>query len=271
MKSVILILLIFLTACEEPITEESLVDNGSDKINDSIPSEDISYDSEVALEKRFSWSVNKLPIKVTTSHEFGAKERQSIKEMASRWEDAANLELLQIGRVKKNIYFPSLKDYYSQDKDLGIYIVDKKVDGIPNTTLAVTQIIAQEVMRNSNSIHYEIQHADIVFNNFDYSFSIDNSKGTFDLESVMLHELGHFLGLIEHSESKESVMFPNIAHDSVHRELYWEDINQINSLYSDHRRNYKSSNDNLKQGNTVIITIELGVDGSHREKIMHLN
>jgi len=270
MKNLVLVLLIFLTACEEPITEESLVDNGSGKKNDSIAFEDITHDKEVILERRFSWSVNKLPIKVTTSHEFGAKERQSIKEMASKWEDAANLELFQIGRVKKNIYFSSLKDYYSQDKDLGIYIVDKKVDGISNTTLAVTQIIAQEVMINSSSIHYEIQHADIVLNNFDYSFSIDNTQGTFDLESVMLHELGHFLGLVDHSESKESVMFPNIAQDSVHRELYWEDINQMNSLYSDHRRNYNSKNESLNQGKMVIITIELDVDGSHREKVIHL-
>ena len=270
MKNIILILLIFLTACEEPVTEESLVDNDSDKKNGSIAFEDNSYDTEIVLERRFSWSVNKLPIKVTTSHEFGAKERQSIKEMASRWEDAANLELFKIGRVKKNIYFSNLKEYYSQDKDLGIYIVDKKVDGITNSTLAVTQMIAQEVMRNSSSIHYEIQHADIIFNNFDYSFSIDNTQGTFDLESVILHELGHFLGLVEHSESKESVMFPNIARDSVHRELHWEDINQVNSLYSDHRRNYKSSNENLKQGKMVIITIELSVDGSHREKITDL-
>lgn len=60
------------------------------------------------------------------------------------------------------------------------------------------------------------------------TWSLTGSGGTFDLETVALHEIGHLLGLA-HSSVAGSVMFP--SYGGVRRNLTQDDIDGIRRLY----------------------------------------
>ncbi|MEP6849856.1 MAG: matrixin family metalloprotease [Acidobacteriota bacterium] len=84
----------------------------------------------------------------------------------------------------------------------------------------------------------EITEADIVLNPF-VQFSDDGTFGTFDLQSTLIHELGHLLGL-DHSFSLGSVMYENSGRNGLFglqarggRTLSPEDLAALQRLYGD--------------------------------------
>ncbi|MGY1617387.1 matrixin family metalloprotease [Geodermatophilus sp. SYSU D00691] len=60
------------------------------------------------------------------------------------------------------------------------------------------------------------------------TWSLTGNTGTFDLETVALHEIGHLLGL-DHSQVTGSVMFP--TYGGVRRGLTQDDVDGIRRLY----------------------------------------
>lgn len=63
--------------------------------------------------------------------------------------------------------------------------------------------IAQTVV--SLDVNGEIHDADIHFNLRDHQFSLDGAAGTQDVRSVLVHELGHALGLSHSTDSRASM------------------------------------------------------------------
>jgi Matrixin len=74
----------------------------------------------------------------------------------------------------------------------------------------------------------QIIEADIKVNirNFQFSYDDIGEPNEVDMESLLIHEFGHVLGL-KHISDSSSVMFPYLSNDSLRRNLSQEDINSI--------------------------------------------
>lgn len=77
----------------------------------------------------------------------------------------------------------------------------------------------------------EILDADILFNGKNYTFSTDLTGGTFDIQNVATHEVGHFIGL-DHSAVVGATMnpFANTG-DTRLRSLEQDDIAGASAIY----------------------------------------
>ena len=70
-----------------------------------------------------------------------------------------------------------------------------------------------------NTVNGNILDADILFNGSQFNFSTDGSPGTFDVQDVLTHEIGHFVGL-DHSPQVSGTMWPFVSTTQwLHRSL----------------------------------------------------
>ena len=118
------------------------------------------------------------------------------------------------------------------DDEMGIYKSDNWYSEVGAGALAITQFFG--VRRSAAGGQYiELQHADIILNYRDYSFNADPEDFTsYDLPSVLLHEMGHFVGLRHEYSTYESVMRPSLGSYESERQLYPIDIHNLEVTYN---------------------------------------
>ncbi|KAI8541545.1 hypothetical protein RHMOL_Rhmol08G0070100 [Rhododendron molle] len=118
---------------------------------------------------------------------------------------------------KTQFTFSESPNHECADLKIGFYRGDHG-DGAPFD--GANGILAHAFAPTDGRFHY----------NADHSFSVDPVAGSFHLETVALHEIGHLLGL-GHSEVQEAIMFPGIASGTT-KGLDIDDIQGIKTLYS---------------------------------------
>lgn len=193
MKIGLLWLLIFSASCTPTQNVESTSGSSSIKANNEAP---------------YIWGDKTFPKSIKVANNFSIKESSAITSMGVAWYKAlAN---------KKNFFTftsitaPATVNFDAiNDGTLGIY----KAASWPleQDALAVTQIFGRRVNIGQENEYVSIVHADIVVNYQHKYYTTGDSKSGYHFETVILHEMGHFLGLLHYNGSREnSIMYPSI-------------------------------------------------------------
>lgn len=183
------------------------------------------------------WSSTPLNLKMSSefSSDFTNSEivegLNPLERMAKVWNDSLgnNSKLISVPfEVTDSKTGSSLTGY--RDSILGIYKSHSWFDNVSSGALAITQFYGVMASNGSLGSYVNLTHADIIFNYRDYNFSTANGGwwGSYDLPTVLLHEMGHFLGLC-HESSNNSIMAP--YYNGFQQSLKDFDIRKIKGLY----------------------------------------
>lgn len=189
------------------------------------------------------WANNKLPLNLKISEyydlSFTGGDHDSngfdpFEQMMKQWNQShSSVDFFRIAAAATtNKSDTNLTAY--QDSELGIYASTAWFSEVSSSALAITQFFGSRKNVGSSDEFLELIHADIIVNERDFSFSLNSADTTaYDLPSVILHELGHFLGLGHQSNlSIPSVMHPFLSKSDAKRTLESGDISTINSTYN---------------------------------------
>lgn len=136
-----------------------------------------------------------------------------IEQMLKQWNSASSLNYFRLPAATTSKSNKGNLDNFKNDGVLGVYRSDSWFSNVSGQALAVTQYFGYRRNTGTASEYVELYHADVIINYRDYNFSTDaNSNNDYDLHSVVLHELGHFIGLNHvNSFSISSVMQPYLS------------------------------------------------------------
>ena len=205
------------------------------KIENSSSDSQINYiPMEFSEDVKKHWSISsKLPLSLKISTDFSDEERSNIQSMIDSWEGSTATDLFNPTLESTPPFSPPQINSY-HDSILGIYKSTQWFADISSQALAVTQFFAYVSTDQNGETYYEIIHADIIVNyrNHDFSLNPEYFNFEYDLPSVILHELGHLLGLGHvYDYSIDSVMHPTLDYAHTKRTLYSKDNLDINTLY----------------------------------------
>jgi hypothetical protein len=188
------------------------------------PQQELSDTASIhGLEAR--WSEQSLPISLSLSSDFSDAEILAIEESISEWNRAHTQDFARVTNIHNAV--TTLNPDNLKDSTFGIYKITNWPSSLPQTALAVTQLYGVE----KNGKVY-INHADILINYDVFHYTTDYSFG-YDLATVVVHEMGHFLGLNHHKGSRDdSVMYPTITRFTDKRSPESIDIDNISKLYN---------------------------------------
>ena len=175
MRFITLILFTFFLSCQ-PTEETSLDGNVSSKsAASSTPSR---------------WpSSGSFPVSLKFGSDFDSEEVVALNKAAQSWNETNNSQTTYFTTSTSSFSARNNLDEF-RDGELGVYKLFDWPSEMPESALAVTQIFGTR----TSSGYIRIDHADVLLNYDFFDFTADESWG-YDLETVVLHELGHFLGL----------------------------------------------------------------------------
>lgn len=231
------------------------------------------------------WTNLSSPLNLKISSEFNSDFSNAdlvaglnpLEQMAKAWNDSVSpgMTLFQLPfGVTNTTGSSSLTNF--RDGELGVYKSYDWFSNVSSNALAITQFYG--IVRASGSLgtYIDLTHADIIINYRDFGSDFTmtgNPMISYDLPTIVLHEMGHFLGLCHELVSYDSVMAP--YYFSTQRTLKALDVNRIKALYlnnqNDNITSFKNSNKSNAipnpVGTEVKGIVELSADGHCRHFI----
>jgi hypothetical protein len=170
------------------------------------------------------------PKVIHLSSDFSDAEATNITDMTAEWKTALNNQVTffsisnKVSDISNNV-----SDLKSLNDDvMAVYKTQNWPADFPGSALAVTQIFGRGYNIGTASEYNVMYHADILIN-YTYTFRTDSAGSGYDLQTVVLHELGHFLGLAHAAVTADkrdtTIMYPSIRS--------WEDKRVPQTLDTD--------------------------------------
>lgn len=225
------------------------------------------------------WPSNRLPLTVKMSDEFDSDYHpvndlvgglNPLEQMAKVWNNATSPLTL----INENFPTTATHGYAStnsfNDSEIGIYKSTSWFTNVSSSALAITQFYGTVEESAGLGRHINLSHADIIVNYRDYGGDftmVNNLAYDYDLPTVILHEMGHLLGLC-HEVSRPSVMAPYYLVPQRTLKAYDADI--IKDIYVDGVISGLSTNSNALTapvGSEVRGVIELHANGKCIHKV----
>jgi Matrixin len=210
------------------------------------------------------WSSSKLPLALKISPELvqdfndsGIGGTNSIELMARVWNNAVpSIPLFNVplGTAASN-GSSTLSGFH--DNELGIYKSDSWFSNVSPNALAITQFYGTVTSDGSLGTYIDLTHADIILNYHNFTsadLTYTGSAFDYDIPTIVLHEMGHFLGLC-HENSATSVMAP--YYFTTQRTLKAFDTSKISALYLNNQ-NYAFSAFTAASNNINALTTPIG-------------
>ena len=171
-----------------------------------------------------------LDLRVST--DFSASDRTAIGLAASEWNSAISGKTFFTSPMNTTgtNSFGSVAQF--KDSVFGVYKSTNWFTDVSSSALAITQFYGYVRSDGGLGTYIELTHADIIMNYRDYGTMLTSSTGSglpYDIPTIVLHEMGHFLGLC-HERNHTSIMQP--YYNGTQRALLAYDKTKINDLYT---------------------------------------
>lgn len=175
---------------------------------------------------------NPLSLKVANgANSFTADEITGLQSAATAWNTAITGKTFFSLSTTATTGFGTVGEF--RDSELGIYKSHAWFSDVSSQALAITQFYGYVRSNATLGTYIDLTHADIIVNYRDFGANLTTTlpatHGNFDLPTVVLHEMGHFLGLC-HEYNQPSIMQP--YYNSTQRALLAYDKTKINDLYT---------------------------------------
>lgn len=156
----------------------------------------------------------KFPIKIAINESVPDSYRGAIDRALKHWNDAANFEIFIL---ESNINRST----------------DPKEDGSNVIYWRLNWDKVKSDLQASTNLYWtnqETREADILLNAQNFKITDNPKEDEIDLESLLVHELGHILGL-GHVDSKDSVMISKLAFGEKRRQPFESDLKNLSCRY----------------------------------------